>query len=490
MKFLDETGLKFIATKLKELRKSLIIEIEKTETKLEEEIDSEISKSQMKFELECGDKYAKKEDLTNKVDKVTGKDLSTNDYTNEAKAKVDAIPENPKYTDTVQDLSEYAKKKEIQPDVFHIDQNDTILTDMLFQNKYLNKKIESKMAWDKEFFPRGVYAFRMESSIGAPPENNFDFIVLTSFNANVDVFDDDIEVHSYYIEQIALSSKTGRVYNRYIRNDGYGMIEHGYPSDDTCKMLGVRGKWTDWKEITKDFAMKEDITNVISTLTTFKKEIVTSLPSTGKDNVFYLLKDANGKDNNNYLEYLWIDNKWEMIGSTQVDLTNYAKKEDITALNNVFVTKDGSKVLSDFNFSGGEKLKLQQLPSADEFAIEWEKKANKTELKTKLSEMTDDSTHRLVTDTEKTTWNNKLDSVSGKDISRSKTKGYNTSNTWSSLSTNRDLEDWIGDFDKRTRENKDALSKYKQQVILTQAEYDKLSSTDKNDDSKMYFIKG
>ena len=38
-----------------------------------------------------------------KVDKVTGKGLSTNDYTNTAKAKVDAIPANPKYTDTVYD---------------------------------------------------------------------------------------------------------------------------------------------------------------------------------------------------------------------------------------------------------------------------------------------------------------------------------------------------------------------------------------------------
>ena len=38
-----------------------------------------------------------------KVDKVTGKGLSSNDYTDAAKAKVDAIPENPKYTDTVYD---------------------------------------------------------------------------------------------------------------------------------------------------------------------------------------------------------------------------------------------------------------------------------------------------------------------------------------------------------------------------------------------------
>lgn len=38
-----------------------------------------------------------------KVDKVTGKGLSTNDYTAAAKAKVDAIPSSPKYTDTVYD---------------------------------------------------------------------------------------------------------------------------------------------------------------------------------------------------------------------------------------------------------------------------------------------------------------------------------------------------------------------------------------------------
>lgn len=38
-----------------------------------------------------------------KVDKVSGKGLSTNDYTAAAKKKVDAIPANPKYTDTVYD---------------------------------------------------------------------------------------------------------------------------------------------------------------------------------------------------------------------------------------------------------------------------------------------------------------------------------------------------------------------------------------------------
>ena len=40
-------------------------------------------------------------DLTGKVDKISGKGLSTYDYTYAAKSKVDAIPASPKYTDTV-----------------------------------------------------------------------------------------------------------------------------------------------------------------------------------------------------------------------------------------------------------------------------------------------------------------------------------------------------------------------------------------------------
>lgn len=43
------------------------------------------------------------EKIAGKVDKADGKGLSTNDYTDAARAKVDAIPANPKYTDTVYD---------------------------------------------------------------------------------------------------------------------------------------------------------------------------------------------------------------------------------------------------------------------------------------------------------------------------------------------------------------------------------------------------
>lgn len=46
------------------------------------------------------------QDISGKVDKVAGKGLSTHDYDDAAKAKVDAIPKDPKYTDTVYDDTE------------------------------------------------------------------------------------------------------------------------------------------------------------------------------------------------------------------------------------------------------------------------------------------------------------------------------------------------------------------------------------------------
>ena len=52
-------------------------------------------------EGEAADAKATGDAVGRKVDKVDGKGLSSNDYDNAAKAKVDAIPDDPKYTDKI-----------------------------------------------------------------------------------------------------------------------------------------------------------------------------------------------------------------------------------------------------------------------------------------------------------------------------------------------------------------------------------------------------
>lgn len=124
-----------------------------------------------------------------------------------------------------------------------------------------------------------------------------------------------------------------------------------------------------------NFKTETEIQEMIANSSKLKKEVTTSLPSTGKDDVIYLVKDTNGKDNNNYLEYLWINGKWELIGSTQVDLSGYAKKKEILdkmndLLNELFLVepnafpffdflKNPSKVNGDWNttpFSNGVRF--------------------------------------------------------------------------------------------------------------------------------------
>lgn len=55
-----------------------------------------------------------------------------------------------------------------------------------------------------------------------------------------------------------------------------------------------------------------------------KFEKVDVLPVSGNSSTIYLVPVSEGVDGNVYSEYLYIDDAWENIGSTQVDLTNYA----------------------------------------------------------------------------------------------------------------------------------------------------------------------
>lgn len=158
--------------------------------------------------------------------------------------------------------------------------------------------------------------------------------------------------------------------------------------------------WGEWQKVStsndlSEYATKTEIQQMIEKASSLKKEVVASLPATGKDDVIYLVKDTKGKENNNYLEYLWISGRWEIIGDTKVDLSEYLKKEE--------ASKNETSLRNDF-------VGLTEFVS-DEIS----KKANKSDVKIKLSEMEEDSTHRTVTDSEKQNWNKKFELPHGKE---------------------------------------------------------------------------
>lgn len=63
---------------------------------------------------------------------------------------------------------------------------------------------------------------------------------------------------------------------------------------------------------------------------------VDALPETGEVGYIYLVPDANGKDQNMKIEYVWVSatNTWEEVGRSQMSLDGYLKETDVSLATN------------------------------------------------------------------------------------------------------------------------------------------------------------
>ena len=71
------------------------------------------------------------------------------------------------------------------------------------------------------------------------------------------------------------------------------------------------------------------IAAAISAVDHLSREIVEALPENANKNVIYMVLRGSGTGQDVYNEYMYINGTWEIIGDTSVDLTGYAKTEDI-----------------------------------------------------------------------------------------------------------------------------------------------------------------
>ena len=135
-----------------------------------------------------------------------------------------------------------------------------------------------------------------------------------------------------------------------------------------------------------DTYTKTEVNNLIGSIQQLHFEIVEELPSTGESNIIYLVPRSDSEESNVYDEYIYANNEWEKIGSTDIDLSNYVTTSDLnTALSNYTTTTDLNTLLSG--------------------------KQNTIDSSHKLSsDLVDDTnnTNKFVTSAEKTTWNSKV----------------------------------------------------------------------------------
>lgn len=121
----------------------------------------------------------------------------------------------------------------------------------------------------------------------------------------------------------------------FVTNDELTQALQGYATKD--EIPNVEGFITNTVDNLVNYYKKtetytqSEVNNLLGQITTINFKVVELLPETGESNLIYLVKRvAKATTDDLYDEYIWIaeDSKYEIIGSTSVDLSNYYNKSE------------------------------------------------------------------------------------------------------------------------------------------------------------------
>ena len=73
--------------------------------------------------------------------------------------------------------------------------------------------------------------------------------------------------------------------------------------------------------------------------TTIGIEVVAELPATGEEGVIYFVPKEDSETGDEYEEYTYVNDEWELLGSAQIDLTDYALKSEIPVIDEDIIPK-------------------------------------------------------------------------------------------------------------------------------------------------------
>ena len=93
-------------------------------------------------------------------------------------------------------------------------------------------------------------------------------------------------------------------------------------------------------------AVYDFVASAIAGITGFHAEIISALPSTGETNILYLVAKSTAASGNGYDEYLYINGAWELIGSTDIDLSGYVQASEMHAITNTEISDIVNQVWS------------------------------------------------------------------------------------------------------------------------------------------------
>ena len=241
--------------------------------------------------------------LSGKVDTKTGWGLSQNDLTNDLKAKYDTAVQK------VNDLTETGGA----PNVIEIVKvNGTALTPDA--NKAVNVPVPTKLSEltnDDNFVKDANYVHT---------DNNYTLAEKQKLEGLKNYDDTEIK------QQIAAAGKIDTIkVNGTAQTVTNKTVELTIPTNNNQLTNGA------------GYQTASDVNGLITTaiagIQGLEYSIVTELPSTGKVGVIYLINNS-GNNPNIYDEYIWVNNAFEKIGTTAMDMSGYVKTSDLVAITN------------------------------------------------------------------------------------------------------------------------------------------------------------
>lgn len=273
------------------------------------------------------------------VQKEIGKGLSTEDYTTTDKQKVTAIPEDPKYTDTIQDLEPYLEKTEA---------STTYATKQELEDVDVSEQLSSYQKTEAKGIAGGYASLGADGKVPVS-QLPTDKDTITTINGKTGAISKaDIvalgipaqDTNTTYTsattdsEGLMQPSQVKKL-NTIAENAEVNTIaqikRNGTVVNPVKKVIDISVPVA-VSELTNDngFLTNTQVQQLISEARYMKKTIVEILPEIGEENTLYL-KSVDGEDGNVYEEYMYINNEWELIGSTEteIDLSGYLKSSDI-----------------------------------------------------------------------------------------------------------------------------------------------------------------
>ena len=293
--------------------------------------------------------FSTKTEVAEKVDKITGKGLSTNDYTDAEKADVAKIA-------TL--IAEGGEPNKIE--VIQLNGNAQTIT-----NKTVNIRTPYTNIGDNTY---SVIDESDNTILHFAPDSNYGVSIgmgtgQSGGGTTVQVASKDyVDTNGGKIDKIKIDDVEQTItnkevsldlsyYMKFVRTNPFTLSATGFPHTDSSgseanysfqfsiSTNGLQGGYGNidggWmgKELVDTTYVSNAITTALEDITGIDFKIITELPATGVKGTIYLKAVTGGKRNDNkYEEYIWIDDKYELLGTTEIDLSDYVKQEDFEAI--------------------------------------------------------------------------------------------------------------------------------------------------------------